>query len=134
VYAGYNFTTPTNHLKHDDSHICEAYKDDRGFQRHAYGQIRKMFVHEMYPGGPSKVVLRVHWFETARNPCPVSGNTLVFDKDNNHLNVDFKFAFLETCFQQPVAVWPHDPLGKLPLDDPFKNCFDIINRNQAQQI
>jgi hypothetical protein len=58
----------------------------------------------------------------------------VFDTGNKHQNVDFKFTFLETCFQQPMTVWPHDPLGRLSLDDPFKNCFDKINRNQAQQI
>jgi hypothetical protein len=58
--AGYRFTTPTDHLKHDDSNICEPYRDGDGTTKHAYGQIRKMFVHEMYPGGPSKVGLRTH--------------------------------------------------------------------------
>ena len=133
VYAGYSFTTPTTHKKHDDSHVCEMYRAADGQQQHAYGQIRSMFVHELYPGGPSKVVLRVHWFQNART-CPVSGNARVFKNYQNHLNVDFKFTFMETCYQQPVAVWPYDPLDKLPQGDPLKDCFDIINRKQAQAI
>ena len=131
-YAGYSFTTPTDHKKHDDSNVCEAYRDAYRVH-HAYGQIQEMFVHEMYPGGPSKVVLRVHWFTTA-GTCPVSGNTRVFRNHPSHLNVDFKSTFMETCYQQPIAVWPYDPLNKLPLDDPHKECFAIINRNQGQDI
>ena len=131
MYAGYIFTTPKTHSKHDDSHVCEAYKDEHGVQRQAYGQIRRMFEHQLYPGGPSKVVLRVHWFENARE-CPVSGNELVLKNDNHYFNIHFKFTLMETCFQQPIVVWPYDPLDKLPPDDPLKECFDIINRNQAQ--
>jgi hypothetical protein len=134
MYAGYRFTTPTDHehKKHDDSHVCEPYVDG-GRIKNAHGQIRNIFVHEMFPGGPSKVVLRVHWFQNAA-PCPVSGNARVFKNHQNHLNVDYKFTFMETCYQQPVAVCPYDPLDKLPVGDPFKTCFDIINRNQVQAI
>jgi hypothetical protein len=133
MYAGYRFTTPTTHKLHDNSHVCEMYRTHGGVQLHAYGQIQRMFVHELYPGGPSKVALMVHWFQDA-GKCPVSGNARVYKNYQNHLNVDFKFTFLESCFQQPVAVWPYDPLGKLPRGDPLKDCFAIINRNQAQAI
>jgi hypothetical protein len=78
-----------------------------------------------------QVALKVHWFENAR-ACPITGNTTVFKNNRHYWNTDFKYTFLETCYQQPVAVWPHDPLNTLPAHDPTKFSFHIINRNQEQ--
>jgi hypothetical protein len=73
----------------------------------------------------------VHWFEKL-DACPVTGNKLVLKNTRNHLNTNYKYAFLETCYQQPIAVWPYDPLNKLDDTHPLKHAFHIINRNQEQ--
>ena len=63
---------------------------------------------------------------------PVTGNSLVLKTNKNPFNKDFKYVFMETCYQQPVGVWPYDPLDKLAEDNPLKHAFHIINRNQEQ--
>ena len=133
VYADYDFTTPTTHLKHDDSHVYETYKNAAGEQSHAYGQIRKMFVHEMYPGGPSKVALEVYWFQNVAK-CRVSGNRRVLKNYAHHFNTDFT-----SPVHLPGDVLPAArdcvvvrPAGQITPDHPLKNSFAIITRNQAQ--
>ena len=32
----------------------------------------------------------------------------------------------------PLAVWPHDPLNLLEVDDPAKHYLEVIDRNQNE--
>ena len=58
-YAGYTFRTRASqkHLKHDNSHFRYDYNEDlrggRKEARKAFVSIIRIFVHSMYPGGPS---------------------------------------------------------------------------------
>ena len=84
----------------------------------------------MYPGGPAKLVVQGDWLEVM-GKCPIAGTTLVRQNNNHPFNNSCKFSFLETCYNIPVALWPHDPFNKLPNDDPHREYFDIIDRNQT---
>ena len=99
----------------------------------AFATIQAIFVHEMYPGGPSKLVVRGDWLEVM-GKCPIAGTTLVRQNDHHPFNKNSKFTFLETCYNIPVALWPFDPFNKLPNDDPRHKYFDTIDRNQTELV
>ena len=81
-YGGYTFGTKQSQMnnKHDSSHLRVDYNEPVG--RHnsrpatAYATITDLFVHTMYPGGPSKVVVGGSWLEVM-GKCPIAGTTLV---------------------------------------------------------
>jgi hypothetical protein len=136
-YAGYRFATHKSqrNKKTNNSYIRLDYNDQERAssaptRTSAYATIRRLFVHALYPGGPAKVVVDGCWFENMGR-CPVAGTALV----RRNMQVGFnkpgqpRFTFLETCYQQPVAIWPYDPHGKLPDDHPHKHHFDVIDRN-----
>jgi hypothetical protein len=99
-----------------------------------YATILRIFVHELYPGGPSKVVVEGRWLETM-GKCEIAGTTLV--KHNKRYGFNLRgrarFTFLDTCYEIPVALWPYDPGDLLPQNHPRKKWYDIIDRNQDQQ-
>ena len=90
-----------------------------------------LFVHEAYPGGPRRYVLEGKWFKVV-GVCPIANTTLVRYCPSMPFNTSSKFVFLDACYQHPVAIWPHDPLGDLPLGDRRKDWFDVIDRNQCE--
>ena len=98
-----------------------------------YATIKRLFVHEMYPGGPSRVVVEGRWLEPM-GKCEVAGTTLV--RHNKHYGFNLpgraRFTFLSTCYEIPVALWPHDPAGTLPAGHPRRKWYDVIDRNQDQ--
>jgi hypothetical protein len=87
----------------------------------------------MYPGGPSKLVVKGNWFENM-GKCSIAGTTLVRNNANHPFNRASKFTFIETCYTIPVAVWPYDPFNKLPANHPRRQYFDIIDRNQTEIV
>ena len=100
-----------------------------------FGTITKIFQHTMYPGGPTKVFLQCEWYDTVGR-CPVAGTQVVRKNPQNDWNLRSPFVPLDTCYQIPVAFWPYDPFDKLAANDPmnFKDCFDVIDRNQDQDV
>ena len=64
--------------------------------------------------------------------CPVAKTTLVRESPSMPFNSSSKFVFLDACYERPVAIWPHDPLGDLPASDPRRDWFDVIDRNQQR--
>ena len=137
-YGGYTFGTKESQegLKHDDSHIRLDYNELMGRNnsqlKSAFATIKDLFVHEMYPGGPAKVVVHGAWLDVL-GTCPIAGTTLVRKRENHPFNLSCKFTFIQTCYQMPVALWPYDPFKKLPSNDPRRHHFDIIDRNQTEQ-
>ena len=97
----------------------------------AYAAIQRLFVHEAYPGGPRRYVLEGKWFKVV-GVCPIANTTLVRYCPSMPFNTSSRFVFLDACYQRPVAIWPHDPLGDLPLGDRRKDWFDVIDRNQCE--
>ena len=71
----------------------------------AYGVCRLKLrdVHEMFPGGPSKVVVRGSLLEVMGR-CPITDTTLVHKNKNHPFNQSSKFTFLQTCYNIPVAL------------------------------
>jgi len=86
-YGGYIFATKAaqEKNKHDDSHIRVDYMEPQGRNNlrpaTAYATITDLFVHCMYPGGPSKVVVCGSWLEVM-GKCPIAGTTLVRKKED----------------------------------------------------
>ena len=90
-----------------------------------------MFVHEAFPGGPSRVIVEGEWFRVM-GECPVAHTTLVKRDKDFHLNHSMRFVFLEDCYSRPVALWPFDPLHRLEQRDPERGWFHVIDRNQSE--
>ena len=132
-YAGAFFRTARSQLnkKHDDANIKMDYRapGDREIKQ-AYATIQSLFVHEAFPGGPSRYVLEGEWFR-AVGTCPIAKTALIRKSASMPFNSSSRFVFVDACYERPVAIWPHDPLGDLPLGDPRKEWFDVIDRNQT---
>ena len=95
--------------------------------KRAYGRIQHLFVHHMWPEGPSRVVAKVDWY-TDKGICPIAGTHLVADDGESRHSLTH--VFLQTCYQNPVAVWPDgDSIGAAPGP---ATIFHVIDRNQDQ--
>ena len=94
-----------------------------------FAQIKRIFEHTAYPGGPTRVVVQGDWLEI-KGDCDVAKTSLGAKNPNHLFNSSSPFVFLDTCYTMPVALWPHDPFDKLPPSHPHKLWFDIIDRNQ----
>jgi len=135
-YAGNIFRTEASQTgqRHDDAHLRWDYKQaGRLGVISAFATIRRIFVHSLYPGGPSRVIVQGEWF-TVVGKCPIAHTMIVKDDSRNEFNLHSRFVFLDNCYQQPVAVWPHDPLGQLPDEDPKKGYYDVVDRNQLEDF
>lgn len=121
----------------DDSHLrfdyVPAEARHRGRAQKGFAQIKRMFVHESYPGGPSRVVVDGEWLQNM-GMCEVAGTTLVKRNTNHPFNHSSRFVFLDNCYNRPVALWPHDPFDGLGEGHPRKECFDVIDRNQDENF
>lgn len=137
-YAGSLFRTEQSQarIKHDDSIIRADYislgQSGRRSVKRAYGRVTRIILHEAYPGGPTRVIFEGRWFESM-GTCNVAGTALVRWNDNYHMNSSARFAFIESCYPRPLAMWPHDPLDQLPQENVRKTWFDIIDRNQDEE-
>ena len=137
-YAGSVFRSERSHKSptNDDSCIRQDYRapgvrGNAGVVLSAYARIRKIFVHQAYAGGPSRIVIQGNW-HTVMGKCEIAGTTLIRPDRNQDFNTSAKFAFLQNCYQRPVAFWPYDPLHKLEEDDARRKWLDVIDRNQTE--
>jgi hypothetical protein len=99
----------------------------------SYARIKRIFQHVMYPGGPSRVFVQGAWYRD-EGVCPIAGTHLVSPQPDHTFTIQSKFTLLSSCYQQPVALWPHDPKNLLPAGDLGKHVFDVIDRNEEQQF
>jgi hypothetical protein len=98
-------------------------------RKSSYGQIKALFSHSLYPGGPSQVVADVDWFDN-KGIHAISRLPLVA-KTNFDPEAFSRMTFLRECYPRPLAVWPNDPLDDLSEDDPAKHYFRVIDRNET---
>jgi hypothetical protein len=137
-YGGNSFRTKAGQApgyKKDDSNFRMDYGtvDVAGQtrQKRLYGSIQRLFVHSLYPGGEEKIVVEGDYYRSVAR-CPIAGTHRV-KKDATYtdpLNTGTCFTFLRDCYQEPVALWPHDPLDRKRLSNPEKKLWDVIDRNQ----
>jgi len=129
-YAGYAFCTSRSQKlsKTDNSNVAKPYNvvlaNGKTVRQILYGKIECLFIHHLYPLGPSRCVLKVNWFVDhgfAPSGCPLVDTTKDWETS---------YVFLEDCFQIPVAVWPHDPLGRKVGET--AQWSEIIDRNQDE--
>ena len=94
-----------------------------------YGQIKRLFSHSLYPGGPSNIVLDVDWYDNkgthAISKCPLVSKT------NDDPASFTRLAFLKECYPRPLALWPNDPFNQLDEEDPASYYFQVIDRNET---
>jgi hypothetical protein len=94
-----------------------------------YGQIKNLFEHSLYNGGPSHIVADVDWYDN-QGTHALSGLPLV-SKTNDNPGAFNKLTFMRECYPRPLAMWPHDPFNELSALDPAKNYFRVIDRNET---
>ena len=136
LFAGYTLHVemPGSTSSRDNSIFRMDYKnaEGRGNVIHkSFGRIKRIFTHVMYPGGPTEVFLEGAWYRD-EGVCPIVGTHLVSPHPLHHFTLQSKFILVSSCYQQPVALWPHDPKGLLPDGDPEKGFLDVIDRNEEQ--
>ena len=129
-YAGNTFKTEAYQLKkqgkNDDSHVRYDCLDANGDLESAFATVTRIFVHQLYPEGPTKIVIKGSWFKVVAK-CEITGNPLVRPDPRYYP----EFAFLQTCYQQPVALWPRNPVNQSTLR--CKDTLEVIDYNQEQQ-
>jgi hypothetical protein len=131
-YAGFKFIQASSQTqtRTDNSNVRLPYfelEDGERIKKSAYGAIKKVVVHHLFPGGPSRCVLHVDWF-TNTGQVGTSGNVLVDTEDISEVS----FVFISDCYQIPVAVWPHDPLNRLKKGLVAHKWSEIIDKNQEE--
>jgi hypothetical protein len=84
----------------------------------------------MFEGGPPRVVLKVLWYRVV-GTCPIAKTKIVVDDPLHPLNDHTKHVFLDACYQEPVALFPHDPFGKSAR---LAGHYEIIDSNQLQSF
>jgi hypothetical protein len=133
-YAGATFRTwdsQKNLKHHDDAQLVLDYSPPGSDEiKRAYARIKRLFVHQAYPGGPSRCIVEGSWYDVV-GTCLVSKTTLVRRNRANPFNTSSRFAFLDNCSERPVAVWPRDPFDQLPDGHREKKWFHVIDRNQS---
>jgi hypothetical protein len=98
--------------------------------KQSYARIVRIFEHTMFPGGPKDLFVQGVWYRN-EGTCPISGTKLV-SENTNHFTLESKFTPLNSCYQKPVAIWPYDPHGVLPIYDRRRAFFDVIDTNEEQ--
>jgi len=88
-----------------------------------------LFTHSLYPGGPSRTVAKVDWYDS-QGTHAISNLPLV-SKTNDDPAAFGAMTFLTECYPRPLAIWPNDPLDELAHDDPAKHYFRVIDRNET---
>jgi hypothetical protein len=126
---------PDSASSKDNSIFRMDYKD--GAQRAvairtSFARIKRIFKHTMFPGGPTEIFVQGAWYKN-EGVCPIAGTQLVSSHPTHHFTLQSKFTTLVSCYQQPVALWPYDPQGLLPPEDPRSAFFDVIDRNEEQE-
>ena len=138
-YAGVEFRTEASQqfIRTDNAKVRVPFVNSgRGAREYQmYGSIRRILTHQAWeeetvPPSPVICVLEVEWYATIRTNL-VSGNPLVRKEAPG---VHSKFVTIWNCYQLPVAVWPFDLLGLLPLTDPDHDLLEVIDRNQDQKV
>jgi hypothetical protein len=139
VYAGYTWHVEdrTSTSTKDNSIFRMDYKAATGPGRRnvihkSFARIKRIFEHAMFPGGPTNIFVEGAWYRD-EGVCPLAGTQLVSPHPNHHFTEQSKFILISHCYQQPVALWPHDPLNTLHANNPAKGWFDVIDHNEEQQ-
>ena len=136
MYAGSEFRTQASqeNLRTDNSKVRYEYlaRDTNGRERRwkAYGVIQRIFKHEMYPGGPVICLLECNWYPRVDLDAK-SFNILVGSQPAPGADGD-RFVNVQNCYQLPIVLWPHDPLGLCSIDDPRRDLLEVIDRNQDE--
>jgi hypothetical protein len=94
----------------------------------SYGQIKRLFSHQMYPGGPEHVVVEAEWYDN-KGTNPISKLPMV-QKSEELLFPESRLTFLKECHPRALTFWPNDPLNILPKQDEARTYFQVIDRNE----
>jgi hypothetical protein len=121
-------TARANNLATDDS-VVKIYfnelEEDGGGKTAAYARISRVLIHEMFPGGPSEVVVDGEWLDVLSTKSDM-GHTLVRTNPNNNFNTNCRFVSLDACEPYNVALLPLTP------GDASCNTFCVIDKSGKQ--
>ena len=131
MYAGFVFETggyqEKKHKEQDDSKFRYDVLDDEGAVQNYYATILRIFEHTMYPGGPTKLVFEGKWYKVVEK-CGITGYNIVKHDPTFYP----KFAFVQTCYQQPVALWPRAPKGWY-RNHTNRHLYDVMDYNAEEK-
>jgi hypothetical protein len=137
MFAGYTFHVhdATSNSSKDNSIFRMDYKAGAARAvaiKKSFARVKRIFEHVMFPGGPKELFLQGEWYKS-EGKCAIAGTEMVSPDPQHHFTHQSKFVPLLWCYQQPVALWPYDPLDRLHPEDLRKGFFDVIDRNEDQE-
>ena len=110
-------------LQYDNSVIKQLYREQVGQEpKPAYGWIKRLFIHELYPGGPNDIMIDVEWLDVLPIKGP-TGLTLVRKNSDNAFNQACRFTFLKHCQPHNVALLSQEP------EDLTCITFSVVDRS-----
>ena len=117
-------------LKHDDSIVKTWYHDENNEQRVrvCYGIIQEICKHQMYPGGPTQIMLKCEWLEEIDVPEEEDRTKLprVRRNPDSNFNRYSQFTALAQCAGYNIMLARHNPWSD-PASEEY-NQFDVIDR------
>ena len=101
--------------------------EEKGEERSAYAWIKRLLIHELYPGGPSAIIVDGEWLDVLPEKGP-TGLTLVRENSENAFNQSCRFTFLKNCEPHNVALLHQEP------DDPACITFSVVDRSDKHVV
>jgi hypothetical protein len=111
-------------FRNDDSVIKTWYLDE-GEETTAYGIIKKIATHSMYPGSQEEVLVEVEWLESVPDDEQADNDVYLPQvrlNPDSSFNTRSRWVFLRQCAAYNIMIAPHNPW------DPACTVFDVIDR------
>jgi hypothetical protein len=92
--------------------LAPAAAASKGQHSYKFGCIEQICYHELYPGGPRKVVIKCEWLETLDSGAEDDAMSMlprVQRNRNSIMNQTDAFALLHECASYNTLLGPHDP-------------------------
>jgi hypothetical protein len=93
-----------------------------------YAWILDMFVHELYQGGPSLVILEGNWTDVELPGIPGVRLPVVNKNPESYFNTNGRFVALEDCVPYNLALLPND------LSDRDGTQYSVIDRGFEEEL
>ena len=124
INTKFEFRTTKSETENKTSNdVIKSWYNDSGDQQNraaAYGWIKAIFEHKMYPGGPKMLLYDCEWAEVLKDVSS-TGLTVVRRGGVNNFNMNCRFEKVANCMPYNLALLP------MNLTDPGCDEFAVID-------